>query len=269
MRYTGIQPQYFPRLHYFARILATDTFMIRDDCQFVRSHKYPDGKNGPSYQAHSPIKSAQGTYLLTVNVKHEGLTELRKTRVSYQEKWVSSHLGILQSSYGRSINFKSLYPEIRSILKENYDNLADLNTATIMWGILHLLEENSITPDKLNISYVNGKLSKPHGFRLKQIKLATSLESYQKFNKMSANEKILAIMKEVGATEDYCGGTAMAAYVNESLFDRRKIKITVQDWKCQKYKQMFDDKAGFIPNLSIVDLLMNVPHEEAVKIING
>ena len=269
MRYTGIQPQYFPRLHYFARMMATDLFMIRDDCQFVGRHKYPDNTRGPSYQAHSPVKFSQGAHMLIVPVRHEGFTEILNTNINYQEKWVSSHIGILQSSYGKSVNFKSLFPQIQSILKEKNENLATLNTKTIIWGVLRILGEESIIADKLNLDYVNEKLSKPHNFRLKQIRLATGLKSYKKFKSMNANEKILAIMEEVGATEDYCGGTAMAAYVDESMFDRRKIKITVQDWKCQKYPQMFDDKAGFIPNLSIIDLLMNVPHEEAVKIING
>jgi len=269
MRYTGIQPQYFPRLHYFARIMATDLFMIRDDCQFVGRHKYPDNTRGPSYQAHSPVKFSQGDYMLTVPVRHEGFTEILNTNINYQEKWTGSHIGILQSSYGKSANFQLLFPQIRSVLKEKHESLSSLNTKTILWGILHLLGEESITPDKLNITYVNEKLVKPHSFRLKQIKLASSLKSYKKFKSMSANEKILAVMEEVGATEDYCGGTAMAAYVDETLFDRRKIKITVQDWKCQKYQQQFDKKVEFIPNLSIIDLLMNVPREEAVKIING
>jgi len=269
MRYTGIQPQYLPRLHYFARIMATDLFMIRDDCQFVGRHKYPDGKNGPSYQAHSPIKDSSGHYLLGIPISHENLTSIAKTHISYQESWISTHTGIIKSAYGRSLNFKSIFPEVEAIIKRKYESLTDLNTTSILWGVLRLLGEKNISTEKLNLDNVNRKLADSNNFRLKEIKLATGLKSVKNFKNMTANKKILAIMEEVGATEDYCGGTAMAAYVNESLFDKRKIKITVQDWKCQKYKQLFDDKAEFIPNLSIIDLLMNVPHDEAIKIING
>ena len=269
MRYTGIQPQYFPRLHYFARIMATDIFMIRDDAQFVRHHKYPDGKNGPSYQAHSPIKLSSGIYFQVVPISHESLTSIDETHINYKEKWTNSHINTLKTAYGRTPNFAVIFPEVKSVLEKKYETLAQLNLKTILWGVLRLLGESKVTDDKLTLDYVNNKLSQLHGFRLKEIKLATKLKVTKKFKNMTANEKILAIMKEVGATEDYCGGTAMAAYVDESQFDKHSIKITVQDWKCHTYRQIFDDKVGFLPNLSIIDLLMNVPHEEAVKIING
>ena len=269
MRYTGIQPQYFPRLHYFARILAADIFCVRDDVQFVRRHKYPDGKNGPSYQAHSPTKLPSGIYFQTVPISHGNLTSIDETHINYKENWTNSHIYTLKTAYGRAPNFAVIFPEVKSVLEKKYETLLELNLKTILWGVLRLLGESKVTDDKLTLDYVNDKLSRPHGFRLKEIKLATELKVTKKFKNMTANEKIIAIFKELGATEDYCGGTAMTAYVDKALFDRNNIKITVQDWKCQKYKQLFDDKAGFIPNLSIIDLLMNVPHEEAVKIING
>ena len=86
---------------------------------------------------------------------------------------------------------------------------------------------------------------------------------------MNPNEKIIALCKEVGATEDYCGGTGATAYMDEALYKKNGIKITVQDWKCQEYHQLFTKQQGFIPNLSIIDLLMNVPTEEAVRVIKG
>lgn len=41
MRLADIQPQHFPRLHYLARLLDSDVFVIRDDVQFAKSHRYP------------------------------------------------------------------------------------------------------------------------------------------------------------------------------------------------------------------------------------
>ena len=61
----------------------------------------------------------------------------------------------------------------------------------------------------------------------------------------------------------------MAAYMDRSLFEQHGIKITVQDWKCKEYPQLYKKQQGFIPNLSIIDLLMNVSVDEAVKIIKG
>src|SRR5437870_9002763 len=133
MRYTGIQPQYFPRLHYFARILNTDTFIIRDEVQFVRNLKYPDGKRGPSYQADSPIKLSPGVYLLKIPFKHAGRQAIVETEVSYMENWPHSHVSTIQSGYSKTLNFDKVWPEIKLILEREYPNIAQLNTVTVVW----------------------------------------------------------------------------------------------------------------------------------------
>lgn len=269
MRHTGIQPQYFPRLHYFSRILNADIFVLRDEVQFTSNHKYPDGRRGKSYQAHCPIKQSSGVQLLTVPIKHNGFSPLTTTQISYEHTWVRDHLNTLRYSYANAANYVQIYPEIEELLKLNYETFAELNTATILWGILHFLGEKNIKPELLTIDYVNSKLKEQKVFRLKEIKRASQLQSAKKNQDLSPNEKIVSILKEVGASEDYIGGTALAAYVDKELFEKNGINITLQDWRCQKYHQLFEKQCGFIPNLSIIDLLMNVDHKQAIKIISG
>lgn len=267
MRYSGIQPQYFPRLHYFARILNADVFVMRDDAQFVNKHKYPDGRVGKSYQAHTPIKQSFGMHLLAIPIKHEGLLPLYKTKIVYGDSWTESHLKSLRIAYGKAANFNILYPEIETILTSNYPYVADLNKATIFWGLLHLLGERKVKSENLNVNNVMKYLGKEKQFRLKKIQNAS--ETSIQFEKLSANEKIVALIKEVGADEDYCGGTGAAAYMDEGIFKKNGIKVTVQDWKCKEYPQLFNKQQGFIPNLSIVDLLMNTDLERAQSIMQG
>src|SRR3989344_5086175 len=261
-RYTGIQPQYFPRLHYFARILAADIFVIRDDAQYVRKHRYPNGLNDKSYQAHSPIKQALGRQLLAVPTRHEGLAPLDATKIFYDQTWVENHLKTLQIAYAHAPFFKDVNPQIEKLLQTNYVTLADLNIATIVWGILRLLEEKLITKDKLTLPFINKKLSSKVPFRLKKIARASESRALRNTN-LSTNEKIVALCREFGATEDYCGGTGVAAYVEHDLFEKNGITVTVQDWKCGHYPQQFSRQQGFIPNLSILDLLFNVSSEDA------
>lgn len=267
MRYSGIQPQYFPRLHYFARALNTDIFVLRDDVQFVLRHKYPDGKNGPSYQAHSPIKTSSDLFLLDIPIKHNGLKPICKTLISYNHNWVHKHLKTIRTNYAKSENFPKLFPGIEQILKNNYETLSQLNIQTFLWGI-NILLENPLTLYRLSVNNINQVLKQDKKFRLKKILLASKIKQLQN-NTLSANEKILTIIKSIKADEDYTGGTAFKAYMDEELFNKHNIKVLVQDWKCQKYTQVFDKKLGFIPNLSIIDLLMNTPLKQAVGIING
>lgn len=268
-RYSGIQPQYFPRLHYFARILNADIFLIRDDAQFVRKHKYPNGKTDKSYQVHTPIKQALNIHFLMVPTMHAGIFPLAKTRISYNENWIENHLKTLQIIYRKAPNFQKLYPEIEEFLNMKHKYIAQLNIATIFWGILHLLGETKVTKDKLSIPFVNNRLKKQDAFRLKNIRKASQSKIITPNNKLAANEKIIALCKKLGASEDYCGGTGVAAYIDKKLFENNGIKITVQNWKCKEYPQLYYKQQGFIPNLSIIDLLMNVSPNEAVKIITG
>jgi len=269
MRYTGIQPHYFPRLHYFARILATDTFVIRDDVQFVRKHKYPDGKTGKSYQAHTPIKHASGIHLLIIPIQHDGQKPINKTEVQYSFEWVEDHLKTIENFYRRAPNFSKIFPEIQAILEEKYKTVAELNTATILWGLLKLAGLKKASADMLSIDFVLQKIKKQNMFRLQSIQKASESKSLAKFKNANPNKKIIALIKEVGANEDYCGGTGVAAYMDMKLFEKHGIKITIQDWKCKKYPQLYNKQQGFIPNLSIIDLLMNVSHRQAVSIIKG
>lgn len=45
------------------------------------------------------------------------------------------------------------------------------------------------------------------------------------------------------------------------------ITPIVQNWVCQKYLQEFEKNAGFIENLSIIDLLFNTNPKEALEIL--
>lgn len=269
MRYSGIQPQYFPRLHYFARILNTDIFVLRNEVQFVRKHKYPDGKNGKSYQAHTPIKQSFGLQLLAVTTKHDGFTPINKTEVSYDQDWVADHIKTLEIAYAHAPNLKLLLPEIKMIVQKKYKNIADLNIATILWGLLKILGEKKIDESMITIEYVEKKLEKSKKFRLKKIRKASESLIAKNTEVLTPNEKIIRLCREFGIDEDYCGGTAMNAYMDFKLFEENGIKLTLQDWKCREYPQLYTKQQGFIPNLSILDLLLNCSDEEITSVIKG
>lgn len=268
IRYTGIQPQYFPRLHYIARIIQTDIFVLRDDAQFVRKHKYPDGKTDKSYQAHTPIKQASGRFLLGVPTQHDGFIPLHKTKISYSLPWVQDHIKAFQISYGKAQNYTLLQGNIESLLSTRYESLSSLNTATLIWSLLYLLEDLPLTKDKLTLGYINKILPKQKHFRLKAIREASKSNALQN-TMLTTNEKIVELIKEYGANEDYCGGTGVSAYIDHDIFKKNGITIAIQDWKCSPYPQQFYKKIGFIANLSILDLLFNMPLAKARTVVTA
>lgn len=269
MRLVGYQPQYFPRLHYFARVLDSDIFTISDYLQYVRHHAYEHGdakERGPSYQAHTPLKTGNGILLLDVPVRRggeEGKQLLTEAQIDYSTPWHEKHLQNIEHHYKKTSEFSRVFPSLREFLQQRHATLADLTIGSIAWGLSQLFE---IEP---SLESVNAQLPHPE-YRLKRIvrMSESSIPMPDKESGRDANDWIIETCKELGASEYHFGGTSASAYMDFSRFERAGIALRQQDWKCARYSQQFP-KQGFLPNLSIIDLMMNVPAHEARKILSS
>jgi hypothetical protein len=70
------------------------------------------------------------------------------------------------------------------------------------------------------------------------------------------SELVLDICRRLGATVYYSGRQG-STYLKRDEFDRAGIGIRVQNFTHPIYEQVFMREAGFVPNLSVVDLLFN------------
>ncbi len=268
MRVAIYQPRYFPQLHYFNRALDSDVFVILDNAQYTKAlvHVSEKGKERyKSFQSDTIIKLSNGIYYLTVPVKHNGLQPICDTEVDYSSNWPNSHIGTIASAYGKSANFSSVFPEIKKLLQKKYKTLGDLNLSSFLFGMSEILnlkfddEEYSI--DKINSALENST------FRLKKIILGSELGVPRPEGNQKGTEWTVDICKKLGANEYVHGGTALAGYMDEEFYSKNGISLVKQDWKCKEYAQQFNDKVGFLPNLSIIDLLLNIPAKEAAEIL--
>ncbi len=269
MLVTIYQPQYFPRLHYFNRILSSDIFVILDSAQYTKNlvhHNGKERKRHTSYQADTPIMWIQGEYQLTVPVKHNGLLAINQTEIDYSSKWPYKHIGTLKSAYGKAPQFDRLFPFVEKILKQQYRSLAELNIKTMLFGIAKLMgvEEDSST---LTIEEINKQLAKDKKIRLKKIMTGSELGVERPEGSQKGTEWTGAICKKLGATEYYHGGTAQAGYMELDYYKNLGITPIVQNWKCNDYLQQFSDKVNFLTNLSILDLLFNTDQKTSRAIL--
>ncbi len=272
MRITIYQPRYFPQLHYFNRILSSDVFVILDGAQYTKSlvHHEDSGKSRrhTSYQSDTPIKLSQGMYLLTIPVRHDGLLPLRATTIDYMHKWVPKHLATIKTAYGRSPYFSPLFSSLRALLTQKEEILGTFTTKTIIWGLSHVLELN-LSAQELTLEHLNAKLQKTKS-RLKNVISDSDTGVSRPEGLQKGTEWTVAICRMLGATEYYHGGTARAGYMELDQYKKFGITPLVQEWKCQSYTQQFQT-IPFIPNLSIIDLIMNVSPKKAREIlgVNG
>jgi len=272
-RLVGYQPQYFPRLHYYARVLNADTFKISDNLQYVRRHAYPsaDGKthNGPSYQAHTPIKSASGILLLDVSVRHVGNQDermLNTAELDYTGAWAQKHLRGIAINYSKAPHYKEVYPSLERLLNVQYANLAELTIATTAWGFAQLFEIPLIK-EAVTLAHIESSLP-AHSFRLKRIVRMSEigLKPAGKIAGQDINAWLIQQCAFFGADEYYFGGTAASTYIDQDRLIAAGITPLQQEWRAAPYKQQFAH-IGFTSNLSIIDLVMNVPAKQAREIV--
>jgi hypothetical protein len=70
------------------------------------------------------------------------------------------------------------------------------------------------------------------------------------------SDLVLGICQQVGASA-YYSGRAGSTYLDRDAFQRAGIEIVVQNFNHPTYPQLFMKTQGFVPNLSILDLLFN------------
>jgi hypothetical protein len=273
MRLSDIQPQYFPRLHYFARMLESDVFVIRDDVQFVRNHKYPDGARGVSYQAHTPIKAPEGRRLLAVSVKKKSSLSIDRTGVCHDQSWARKHVNVIGSFYRSSPNLRALLPELERLLDIRFATIAELDIATTCWALGRVLGAALRIPEDLSIARINELLAARPMFRLRRIALGSDCfgpeAGPEAHRASSASERIAALCKMAGADQYLGGRTALEAYLDADLLRRAGIELAIQDWRCPMYPQEHTARSGFIADLSILDLLMNAPAGKVASLLAG
>src|SRR3989344_936088 len=201
MRLAGYQPHYFPRLHYLQRTLSSDVFEISDSLQFGRKHDFvlPNGSHqrGKSYQAHTPIKLVNGIFSLVVPTK-DNLSTIMETQVVYTPDWTQKHLASIRSGYGRASQFHTLFPEVETLLSQQYASLGELTIKTVLWSIMRVITDEPMA--QFSLSAVNQLLSKTkHPFRLQKIVLGSETKVAAPTGNPS--QWIIDLCRKLNATE--------------------------------------------------------------------
>ncbi|MDO8510009.1 MAG: WbqC family protein [bacterium] len=270
MRISGYQPQYFPRLHYFARILDSDIFEISDHFQFVKAHKYPNGERGPSYQADTVVKLGNGPLVLPISVRHDGSnrTQINETGIAYESRWHEKHKKNFTAAFDRSLRALELLPGLDKLLGRRYKTLAELNIVTIAFALAFVLgEERNAT--EITVADLNRLLSRAdHPFRLRKIAVISETGFPARRDDEDATDWLINMCHYFKVTEYYHGATGAQAYMDFDRFHKADIKTIEQKWNCMQYSQRFL-KIGFIRNLSILDLIANEPKEKIWSILQG
>ena len=180
-----------------------------------------------TYRNRCIIATTQGTQALTVPVERSNSQSsipqfLKDIRISDHGNWRHLHWNALRSAYGDSPFFMYYEDDIRPFFERRWDYLFDFNEAVIE----KMCELLDIQP---NIHYTDQYLPSLDSERLRV-------------------------------------GASAGMGLEEGLLDCRNTitpKHPVPDpgFTPQRYYQVYEAKHGFLPNLSILDLLFNMGPE--------
>lgn len=151
-------------------------------------------------------------------------------------KWQEKQFKSILLNYSKARFFKKYYSFLEKIYKREWQTIADLD-----W---HVITE----------------LIKIMGIRSKIYKSST-LDI-----KGESNDMIINICKRFGA-DTYLSGIGAKNYMDLKKFENSDIEIKFQKYIHPVYRQLHP-KSGFIPNLSIIDLLLN-NGDESLEIIKS
>ena len=181
------------------------------------------------------ISSTEWTWLTVPIKKNHKDYLLKDVQIFNDLKWNKVHRKKLESAYNKSNFFNKYNTDLNLILEQKWEMLLELNMAIIK------------------------KI-----FDWLKIKTKIVYESEIGIEGEATN-RLINICKAVNA-DVYLSGDMGHDYLNEELFKQNEIELRYQNYTPKQYNQILSRE--FIPNLSIIDMLSNIGHEEVRKILN-
>lgn len=192
------QPNYLPWLGYFAKIAASDLFIVMDNAQFTRN----------SWINRVRVAGNGAPLWLTVPVKHPGSldTPIHAIEIDYRENWVKRHLETLRQRYARCPGKDEVLSSLTAILETRPRGLADLNLALIKAILM-----------RCGIST--------------QVLLGSHLAA------SGQGSELVAQMCQAAGADVYLAGEGAAAYEDLAIYRAKQIEYRRCDFKHPEYAQ--------------------------------
>lgn len=214
------QPNFFPWLGYFDKIIKSDVFIFLDDVQFQ--------KKGGTWGNRVKLIIGQKEQWVTANInrKYSGVKPINEIFFVDKPIWEQRIIKTIHTNYSKHPFFSEVWPFIEDLILFAEDRMSDYNINTINRIIEKLKIKNTriIKSSEINVT----------GY---------------------SNELLCSLTKEVGGSVYMAGGGA-DSYQDISVFESEKIGFCYQNFKHPQYPQRNQDI--FIPGLSIIDAMMNL-----------
>ena len=181
-----------------------------------------------TYRNRMTIATTNGPLSLTIPTNHDTSMAMKDIRISDHANWRHVHWNALLSAYGESPFFEYYQDDIRPFYEKKYDFLFDFNMETTM-KMIELLD------------------IRPH--------IKVTDEYFPKKSQLS---------EERSTKSEELNG--LSGVKDDEIMDfrdaiRPKKPLPDPEFIPERYYQVYEQKHGFLPNMSILDLLFNEGNE--------
>ncbi len=214
------QTQYIPYPGLFNKLFDCDVFVFQDDVQYVKQE----------FQNRNRIRTPDGWKWLTLPVhykSHHAIAEIYPA----EPFWEKRHQRIVQMYYGKSSYIDRM---------KNF------------WKITEAHKEASLSVIAFETTcYLAALISR---YRYNNIRIILESElNLTKEETSTPTNRLITLCKKLGC-DRYISGMGGAAYLNIPAWQEHGIELSWQKYQPKRYKQLYE---GWVPNLSIIDLLLN------------
>ncbi len=214
------QPNFFPWLGYFDKILRSDTFVFLDNVLYPKSGS---GMGTWSNRVKLLIQG-QAMWLGCSVVREHGEQLIKDVRINTQVDWKGKFCKTLKYNYSKALFYKETMKWLEPLVMNENELLVDYNILAIQHICSLLgLKKSFVRQSELNSIY-------------------------------SSTDLLIEITQVVGGSTYLCGGGAQG-YQDDELFAIKGIGLLYQNFVPIAYPQLRAKE--FVAGLSIIDAFMN------------
>ncbi|WP_299534704.1 WbqC family protein [Ulvibacterium sp.] len=228
MKVGMMQPYLFPYLGYFQLVNAVDVFIFADDVNFMKG----------GFVNRNKILFHQEERYVTVPCVQSQNRLIKEIPIFKEAKrYPKNILRTIQQTYAKAPFYRDVFPIIESIFNSDVDSISTLASYSVELVSKYL---------KINVNFKFSAAS---------------------FNHTKGQEKsirLINITKELGG-DTYVNPIGGKKLYDKEFFENQGIKLVFLESEAITYPQFHEN---FIPNLSIIDVIMFNSKEDVNKLLN-
>ena len=224
-----MQPYFLPYIGYWQLLSTVDKFVIYDNIQFT--------KKGWIHRNRILINGIDKMFTLPLKKDSDFLNINERYLSDDSKKQIIKTLRVIENSYSKAPFFQTVYPVIENIFLYDNKNLFE-----------YIINSINIVKKYLNIET--------------DIIISSSIDIDHKT--LKGKNKVLAICDRL-STKTYINAIGGKDLYNVNEFKKNGIELKFLQTNNISYKQF---KNEFVPNLSIIDIMMFNPVSDIKEMLN-